>query len=369
MKGLGALLMAVGMASPLAHAKDFDLSGLPAYKWEPGPEYERGKHCHGAVCEGEWGVIRIHGTELTQHLVHLWQDHFLKLHPNIRYQDYFVPSGFSGLTVGTADINVMGHTAWRSDLKAFEGVWGYAPTEIMFATGGFNLGKGNTPAPIFFVNKDNPLAGLTLKQLDGIFGSERSGGWKGSTWSTEAARGPEGNIRTWGQLGLTGEWADKPIRLYGFDATLSNWSDLIQRVVFKGGDKWNPALKEMVRGGSKAPSDVQIVQAVAGDKYGIGFNLMRVVEKEPRVKAMAIAAEEGGAFIAPTRESNYRRTYPLANAVYIYINRAPGRPISPRVREFLAYILSRQGQQDIVDDGMYLPLNPDAAKEQREKLK
>ncbi len=161
------LALALALAAAFSHAADYDLASLPAYKWEPGTEYERGLHCHGAVCDGEWGVIRIHGTELTQHLVHLWQDHFLKLHPNIRYQDYFVPSGFSGLTVGTADINVMGHTAWRSDLKAFEGVWGYPPTEIMFATGGFNLGKGNTPAPIFFVHKDNPLTGLTLRARRG----------------------------------------------------------------------------------------------------------------------------------------------------------------------------------------------------------
>ncbi len=351
------------------HSKEFDLSGLPPYKWTPSEEDKLTKHCHGAVCEGVWGVIRIHGTELTQHLVHLWQDNFLKLHPNIRFGDYFVPSGFSGLTADTADINVMGHTAWRSDLKAFEEVYGYDPLEIMFATGGFNLGKGNSPGVIFFVNKDNPISGLSLKQLDGIFGAERSGGWKGSTWSTDAARSAKDNIRTWGALGLSGEWADKPINIYGIDATLSNWSDLIQRVVFKGGDKWNPAMKEMVRGGSKAPSDVQIVSAVANDKYGIGFNLMRVVEKEPKVKPLAIAAINAGPFVPPTRETMYRRTYPLSNAVYIYINRPPGTPISPRLKEFLVYILSREGQQDVVDDGMYLPLNPEAAREQREKLK
>jgi phosphate transport system substrate-binding protein len=350
------------------HSREFDLSGLPPYKWAPSEEDKLSKHCHGAVCEGVWGVIRIHGTELTQHLVHLWQDNFLKLHPNIRFGDYFVPSGFSGLIADTADINVMGHTAWRSDLKAFEEVYGYDPLEIMFATGGFNLGKGNSPGVIFFVNKDNPISGLSLKQLDGIFGAERSGGWKGASWSTDAARSARDNIRTWGQLGLTGEWADTPIRIYGIDATLSNWSDLIQRVVFKGGDKWNPAMKEMVRGGSKAPSDVRIVSSVANDKYGIGFNLMRVVEKEPKVKPLAIAAAESGPYIPPTKDSMYRRTYPLSNAVYIYINRVPGKPISPRLKEFLTYILSREGQQDVVDDGMYLPLNPDAAREQREKL-
>src|SRR5258708_27929411 len=359
MKGF-VLSLALAIAATCAHAADYDLSSLPAYKWQPGAEYERGKHCHNDKCDGEWGVIRIHATELTQHLIHLWQDNFLKRHPNIRYQDYFVPSGFSGLTVGTADINVMGHTAWRSDLKAFEGVYGYPPYEFMFATGGFNQGKGNTPAPIFFVNRDNPLAGLTLAQLDGIFGAERSGGWKGSAWTTEAARGPELDIRTWGQLGLTGEWAAKPIHPYGFDATLSNWSDLIPRLGFTSGDNWNPALRELVRGGSKAPADAQIVQAVAEDKYGVGFNLMRVVEKEPRVKPLAIAPGPGQPFVAPTRDSNYRRTYPLANAVYIYINRAPRQPISPRVREFLAYILSREVQQDIVNDVIHLPLTPEA---------
>jgi phosphate transport system substrate-binding protein len=364
---LGAAL-ALGLAATFGHAQDFDLASLPSYRWEPGPEYERGKHCHGAACDGEWGVIRIHATELTQHLIHLWEDHFLKLHPNIRFGDYFVPSGFSGLTADTADINVMGHAAWRSDLKAFEEVWGYPPLEIMFATGGFNLGKGNTPGVIIFVNKENPISGLTLKQLDGIFGAERSGGWQGSRWSSEAARGAQDNVRTWGQLGLKGAWEHQPIRLYGLDATLSNWSDLMQRVVFRGGDKWNPALKEMVRGGSKAPSDVQIVSAVANDRYGIGFNLMRIVEKEPRVKPLPIAASDASPYIMPSLETMYRRTYPLSNAVYIYINRPPGKPISPRIREFLTYILSRQGQQDVVDDALYLPLNADAAREQRAKL-
>ncbi len=363
------LLAAVLLVAALGADAAFDLAALPRYEWKPGPEYERGKHCHNDKCSGEWGVIRIHATELQQHLVHLWEDHFLERHPNIRFADYFMPSGFSGLTMGTADVAVMGHAAWRSDLKAFEGARGHAPFELLFATGGFDRGVGNTPGVVIFVNRANPLARLTLAQLDGIFGAQRSGGWQGTTWSTAAARGPDKDIRTWGQLGLTGEWAAQPIHLYGIDATLSNWSDLIQRVVFHGGDKWNPRLHEMVRGGSKAPADRQIVDAVAADRYAIGFNLMRVVEKEPKVKALAIAADEGGAFIAPTEESMYRRTYPLSNSVYIYLDRAPGRPLAPRVREFMRYILSREGQQDVADDGMYLPLTAETAREQREKLR
>jgi phosphate transport system substrate-binding protein len=346
---------APAQAAPAAGAAadaPFDLAGLPAYK--PATPIH--------------GVIRIHGTELTLNLVRLWERGFLKHQPVVRYGDYFVPTAFSGLCAGTADIGVMGHTAWRSDLKAFEGVFGYDPFELMFATGGFNLRKGNTPGAIVFVNRANPLTGLTLRQLDGILGAERTGGWVGTTWHPEAARGPEGNLRTWGQLGLTGEWAGQPIHIYGIDATLSNWSELIQRVVFHGGDKWNPAIKELVRGGVEIPADAQIVSAVAADRYAIGFNLMRIVERNPGVKALALAARDDGPYIPPTRETFYRRTYPLDNAVYLYLNRKPGEPLTPRLREFLTYVLSRDGQQDVVDDGMYLPLTPEAARAELAKL-
>jgi phosphate transport system substrate-binding protein len=349
------MLVVIALVTSCAHAQEYNLSSLPVYHDDKG---EQKLH----------GVIRIHGTELTQHLIHLWEDGFLKLHPLVRFGDYMLPSGFSGLCAGTADLNVMGHLAWRSDLKAFEGVFGYDPFEIMFATGGFNLRKGNTPAAIIFVNKDNPISRLTLNQLDGIFGAQRSGGWHGTHWSTDSARGAEENIRSWGQVALTGEWKDKPIHIYGIDATLSNWSELIQRVVFKGGDKWNPAINEIVRGGVEIPADAQIVSNVAKDRYGIGFNLMRVVQENPDVKALPIAVDERGPYIQPTEDSCYRRTYPLVNSVYIYLNRAPGASLAPRLKEFLTYVLSREGQRDVVSDGMYIPLNPEADREQLKKL-
>lgn len=332
---------------------EFDVGSLPAY---------------APATTTIHGVVRIHDTELTQHLVHLWQDGFLKLHPLIRYSEYTVPTWFSGLCAGTADLAVTGHDAWRSDLKAFEGIYGYPPLEIMFATGGFNRRKGNTPGAIIFVHKDNPITGLSLDQLDGILGAERTGGWVGTKWSTAASRGAEKNIRTWGQLGLTGEWADKPIQLFGIDATLSGWSGLIQKVVFKGGDKWNPALKELVRGGAEVPADTQIVSGVAQDRYAIGFSFMRIVEQNPEVKALALAAAPGASFVPPTRDTFHDRSYPLVAAVYFYLNRAPGQPMPPRVKQFIAYVLSREGQQAVIDDGMFIPLTPEAAREQLAKL-
>ena len=314
------------------------------------------------------GVVRIHDSELTQHLVHLWQDQFLKLHPLVRYKEYTVPAWFNGLCADTADLAFAGRRAYLAELKAFEAVYGYPVTEIVFATGGFNQRKGNTPGVIIFVHKDNPLAGLTLDQLDGILGAERSGGWVGTKWTTAVARGPEKNIRTWGQLGLKGEWADKPIRIFGIDATLSGWSGLIQQVVFKGGDKWNPVIREIVRGGTEVPADAQIVSGVAESRYAIGFSFMRVVEQNPGVKPVAIARADGEAFVAPTEQSFRERSYPLATSLYIYLNRPPGQPLSPRLKEFLAFILSREGQQAVVDDGMYIPLNPEAAQAELKKL-
>jgi phosphate transport system substrate-binding protein len=314
------------------------------------------------------GVIRIHDSELTQNLVHLWQDEFLKLHPLVRYKEYTVPAWFNGLCAGTADLAVAGRRAYRTELKAFESIYGYPPLEITFATGGFNQRKGNTPGVIIFVHKDNPLTGLTLDQLDGILGAERSGGWVGTKWSTAAARGPEKNLRTWGQLGLTGEWADKPISIFGIDATLSGWSGLIQQVVFKGGDKWNPVIHEIVRGGTEVPADAQIVSGVAGDRYAIGFSFMRVVEKNPGVKPVALARGPDAPFVAPTEASFQARTYPLVTSVFIYLNRPPGKPLAPRLKEFLRFVLSHEGQQAVIEDGMYFPLTAEAARTELKKL-
>ncbi|MBX3749935.1 MAG: substrate-binding domain-containing protein [Opitutaceae bacterium] len=348
---LGLGLLALGLVA--VHGQGAAPDALPAY--EPSTA-----NVHG--------VVRIHDSELTQHLVHLWQDRFLKLHPLVRYKEYTVPAWFNGLCAGTADLAFAGRRAYRSELKAFESIYGYPVTELVFATGGFNQRKGNTPGVIIFVHKDNPLRGLTLDQLDGILGAERTGGWERTQWTTAAARGPEKNIRTWGQLGLTGEWANQPITIFGIDATLSGWSGLIQQVVFKGGDKWNPVIHEIVRGGTEVPADAQIVNGVAQDRYAIGFSFMRVVEQNPGVKPLALAAKPGEAFVTPTADSFHARTYPLVTSVYIYLNRPPGQPLPPRLREFLTFILSREGQAAVAEDGMYIPLNAEALQAERKKL-
>ena len=335
----------------------YDLTGLAPYDREDSTE-------------ALTGVVRIHGSPLTLSLIHRWEEEFLRFHPHIRYRDNILPSWFSGLCAGTEDLSVMGHEAWRPDLLAFHESFGRLPLEILFATGGYDADRrGNTPGVVIMVNEANPLSGLTLQELDRVFGSERSGGWNGLEWTTDAARGPEEDIRTWGQLGLTGDWANRPISLYGTDAVQSLWAGTIQKVVFRGGTKWNPAISEMVRGDHvRGPSDVQTVQAVADDRYAIGFGFMKVVKANAHVKPIAVAHAPGAPFIAPTLESFRERTYPLVTGVYIYLDREPGKPTPARLKHFLTYVLSREGQAAVAADGMYLPLTPRVAAEQLKKL-
>ncbi|MDB6126825.1 MAG: phosphate transporter substrate-binding protein, partial [Verrucomicrobia bacterium] len=204
----------------------YDLSDLPIYQ----PEHRL------------LGTIRVYGTPL-EGLVGKWMAAFRgEYHGQIRLSAYLINTSqaFAGLVTGQADIGLMGHRTWLTSRRAFERVYGNPALEIKFANGSYDEPQpvGTTPGLIFIVNKNNPLTSLTVEQLDGIYGTQRTGGWDGTKWTTAAARGPEKNIRTWGQLGLTGEWADKPIKPYGSDVTISNWDDLVQQVAFHGGTKW-----------------------------------------------------------------------------------------------------------------------------------
>lgn len=143
---------------------------------------------------------------------------------------------------------------------------------------------------------------------------------------------------------------------------------MLQQEIFKGGDKWNPAIQELVRGGAEIPADTQIVNGVAQDRFALGFSFMRVVELNPQVKPLALAVNATSPLIAPTEETFHARTYPLVTAVYFYLNRPPGQPVPPRLKEFLTYVLSREGQQAVAEDGMFIPLTAGAVAEQLKKL-
>jgi len=219
-----------------------------------------------------------------------------------------------------------------------------------------------------------------VEQLDRIFGAERSGGWEvgehadhNLLFTAKYARGPETNIRTWGQLGLKGEWAGKEIKTLGYVAP--GFAVNFERLVMHWSVKWNPNFMEYVEakeatndaGGRKVVSE-RMLEAISRDKYAIGIAALMHVKGScvqpdgsrcaafPGVKVLALSKTEGGPAYPLTAETVANRTYPLARDAYVYVNKAPGRPLDPKVREFMRFVLSREGQAIIQRNGPYTNL-------------
>jgi phosphate transport system substrate-binding protein len=263
----------------------------------------------------------------------------------------------------------MGRKATSDELQGYQRVFNSAPLEIAMATGSFDL-PGWTFALVPLVNKANPIAHLTVEQLDGIFGSERSGGMRGNSWDPEAARGADKNIRTWGQLGLTGEWANKPIHVYGYNLAYHFPQDFAE-VVFKGGNKWNENLQEFSNGAKGDGSGLisagtLLDEAVSKDPLGITYTGINYAT--PDVKALPLAGQDETNYVAATLDSVQNHTYPLSRYVYYYVKQVPGQPVDPVVKEFIRFVLSREGQEAVQRDGKYLPLTAEASRAGSQQL-
>ena len=335
--------------------RKFDLSALPHYV--PKQQYT--------------GWIRLHGNNYLSDgiLGELWQQGFARYQPGIRIS-YYLPTSalaFAALYYNQADL-VMGHRPGFYDLLAYERVMNFDPVEVTAVTGSFDVGGWENSLTIL-VNEDNPLKCINLEQLDGVFGAARDGGWAGTNWRLDWARGPEKNIRTWGQLGLTGEWADKPIDVYGFSLRYNTATDFSDRVL-KSSDKWNDSIHgfgNIVKpDGSRYVEADQITDNVGKDRYGIAYNRFR--GDRARVRRLAVAAGAGKACVEHTLDNVQNRTYPLYTEQYFYTSVKPGTAMDPKVKEFLRYVLSQEGQAEVMRDGKYLPLTADVVREQLKKL-
>ena len=337
------------------YTKKFDLSDLPHYV--PGRQLS--------------GWIRLHGSNylVDGKLGEYWQHGFAKYQPKLRISFYLptAASAFAALYYNQADL-VMGHRPGFYDLLAYQRIMGFNPVEITAVTGSFDV-PGWENSTVILVNKDNPLKGITMEQLDGVFGAARDGGWSGTNFRPDWARGPEKNIRTWGQLGLTGEWADKPINVYGFNLRYNTATDFADKVLMAS-DKWNEnihAYAHIVQpDGKRYIQADQITDALARDKYGIAFNRYR--GERPGIRRLDVAAREGGPFMAHTLETVQNRSYPLYQEAYFYTSVKPGTKMDPNVKEFLRYVLSQEGQAEVMRDGKYLPLTAAVVREQLAKL-
>ena len=354
----GALAATLLFTAATAHGQD--LPSLPTY--EPGQKVS--------------GTIRNFGSEMNG-LLKIWEAGFKKVQPGVQFDDKFPSSDAwaSGLEAGVADIGTSGREPALTEYLSFYETFNYDPLEITVATGAYDL-KGRTWAEVIYVNKANPISKLTMKQLDGIFGAARTGAYRGFKWHPEYARSAKENIRTWGQLGLTGEWADKPIQTYGYAWT--GMTNFFQMKVFGGGDKWNENYRQYAEYGTKMLSDGpggvtgsikhMLTDELSNDKYGIAWTGIPHAADVSGVKAVALAEADGRPYVTPTRETVQNRTYPLTRSIYFFLKRPPGQALDPKQREFLRYILSRQGQQDVVRNGNYLPLTAEVVAEMRRKL-
>ena len=337
------------------YTQKFDLSGLPHY----------------APTQKLTGWIRLHGSNYIADgpLGDYWIEAFAKFQPGIRFSLYLPTSAiaFAALYYHQADL-VMGHKPSFYDLLGYERIMNFDPTEITAVTGSYDV-AGWENATVILVNNDNPLKGITLKQLDGIFGAARDGGWVGTNFRPDLARGPEGNIRTWDQLGLGGGWAGKRIAPYGFNLRYNTATDFADKVM-SGGDKWNEdyhGLAHIVRAdGTRYIEADQITDALAKDKFAIAFNRYR--GDRPGVRRLPVAATAGGPFVEHTIENVQNRTYPLFNEAYFYTSVKPGTAMNPLVKEFLRFVVSQEGQECVQRDGKYLPLTAEVVREQVKKL-
>ncbi|MDD3180742.1 MAG: hypothetical protein PHQ04_10390 [Opitutaceae bacterium] len=321
----------------------FDLSDLPQYV----PQQK----VSGAI--RIWGLNYLTDSNVSKY----WDEGFAKYQPDAKIE-YTTPTGlvsFPGLITGLADIGAHRKVTF-DEMLTFNRVFGHDPLEIIFATGSYNV-SGWAPAVGFFVHQDNPLTKITLKQVDGIFGAERDGAFVGTTWHPEFARGPEENIRTWGQMGLTGEWADKTIIPYGRSLKLHQQIQ-VEAKAFQGGAKWNEKLHECYR---------EMLEILSKDRYGISYGEVGMGGAAD-VKLLALADRSGGPYVELTLEHCRDRTYPLYAESYFYLNRQPGQPLDPKVKEFLRFVLSREGQEAIQRDGKWLPLISSVVQEQLKKL-
>ncbi|HKE41513.1 MAG TPA: phosphate ABC transporter substrate-binding protein [Casimicrobiaceae bacterium] len=344
-------------ANQPAYTKKFDLSGLPSYVPEDKPT----------------GTLRVCGNNYVgdSPLGGWLKEAFEKLQPGIKIE-YNLPSAAIAVPCmyfGLADIGI-NHEPSFYDYLGFLRLKGYEPTGFSVLTGSYNyVGWQNNL--VIIVNKDNPITKVTMKQLDGMFGSVRDGGWVGSNWHPEMKRGADQDVRTWGQMGLSGEWASRRITPHGYALRYATAIEFSNKVL-QASDKWNGDLHTYANykrpdGTTYLEAD-QIFDAVRKDPGAIGY--ARYHEGFPKdIKILAVAKDDASPPVPYNIDTLQKREYPLWGDQSFWVDVKPGGRMDPKVREFVRFVLSREGQELVQKDGKYLPLTAEVAREELARVK
>jgi phosphate transport system substrate-binding protein len=270
-------------------------------------------------------------------LMALWAEGFRKHYPNVQVEIEGKGSSTAppALIAGNSTFGPMSREMKAGEIDDFKKAFGYEPTAL----------PTSIDMLAVYVHKDNPIAsaGLTLQQVDAIFSKSRNGGFAK-------------DISTWGDLGLTGEWARKPISLYGRNSASGTYGYFKTNALFKG--DYKDSVKEQ-------PGSSSVVQGVARDKYGIGYS--GIGYKTADVAAVPLATEEGEDFVEAVAKNAYTGEYPLARFLWTYMNYDEGTELEPLRAEFIKYVFSRDGQKDVLKDG-YFPIPATIAHEALRKV-
>src|SRR5688572_4655688 len=313
-----AVLAALAVAMPVAAQVKVDPT-LPDYK----------------AVSGVSGSVSSVGSDTLNNLMTYWAERFGKFYPSTKVQIEGKGSSTAppALISGTAQLGPMSRAMKGSEVDQFEKKYGYKPTPIRTAV----------DALAVFVHKDNAIKCLTVAQVDAIFSKSRR-------------HGAKNDVTTWGQIGLGGDAANKPLSLYGRNSASGTYG-FFKEQALKNGD-----FKDTVK---EQPGSASVVQGITVDRYAIGYS--GIGYATAGVRAVPLAEKEGGTCVEATADNAYAGTYPLARFLYVYVNRAPGKALDPLTREFLKLALSKEGQQDVVKDG-YFPIPASVAKEELNKV-
>lgn len=293
--------------------------------------------------------FHIIGSDTMDQITLSWVEMFRKAYPplSVTMEARASASGYKGLIEERSQIATVAREMKPGEIEAFVKKFGYKPTRFRVATGSVgSLGK--TAATVVLVDKDNPVKGLTLAQLDAIYSTTRKRGYKA--------------VSTWGDLGLTGKWRRRPIHLYGLEPP-NGIEQFFKMVVMEGGDYKHDI--QFVHSGRIHAFNIAAMDMA---KHPGGFTYAMLANLTPNVKALPIAEHAGGPYIYPTVDTVYHHTYPLSRYIYIFVNKAPGKPLDPTTKEFLRLVLSYQGQEAVAHEHVFEPLLPGVVQQELTRL-
>lgn len=304
------------------------------------PPYQRGAEATG--------TLTIMGTDTMVNLMNIWMTGFCHLQPKIAFHLEAKGSltGAPPLIEGRSDLATFSREMFPSEVEAFRAKYGYAPLAIRVALGGWRA-PDRTGISVFFVHRDNPITRLTMEQLSAIYG-------------TVPGRPP---ITVWGQLGLTGKWAEREIHPVGI-AMPDGTANFIRHFVCEDTDFTSRLVGEKT--GLPVKASVRILADIAHDPGAIGY--VSLLYENPATKPIAIARTADGPDYHGSFDETASAQYPLTRFVYLYVNRTPGKKIEPKIEEFLHYVLSLEGQQGVQAEGLFLPLPTALVATERAKL-